>query len=65
VLRLARRKFAARLQEATADDRPIYLRVWDNAGHGFATAKETEIRQHTACMAFLLDQLGLGRGQDQ
>jgi prolyl oligopeptidase len=59
------RKFAARLQEATADDRPIYLRVWDNAGHGFATAKETEIRQHTACMAFLLDQLGLGMGQGQ
>jgi prolyl oligopeptidase len=56
------RKFAARLQEASASpagDRPIFLRVWENAGHGWATPKDVEIRENTAWLAFVIDQLGL------
>jgi prolyl oligopeptidase len=59
------RKFAARLQEASAGrtgragDRPIFLRVWENAGHGWATPKDVEVSEHTAWLAFVIDQLGL------
>jgi prolyl oligopeptidase len=53
------RKFAARLQEATASDRPILIRVWPNVGHGDATARDAEIAQDTAWLAFVFDQLGL------
>jgi prolyl oligopeptidase len=54
------RKFAARLQAATSSDRPVLLRVWDDVGHGWATPREVEVRQHTAWLAFVLDRLGLG-----
>ncbi len=53
------RKFAARLQEATAGDRPVFLRVWENVGHGWATAKDAAVRQNTAWLAFVIDQLGM------
>jgi len=53
------RKFAARLQEATSSERPILLRVWDNVGHGGATAKDTEVAQSTAWLAFVIGELGL------
>jgi prolyl oligopeptidase len=53
------RKFAARLQEANASEHPIFLRVWDNVGHGAATTKEREIEQNTAWLAFVMDQLGM------
>ncbi len=53
------RKFAARLQEASSSDRPIFLRVWENAGHGWATPKDVEVRENTAWLAFVIDQLGL------
>jgi prolyl oligopeptidase len=53
------RKFAARLQEATSSDRPILLRVWDNVGHGWATAKDIAVSQDTGVLAFLLSELGM------
>ena len=53
------RKFAARLQEATSSDLPILLRVWENVGHGWATAKDVEVTQNTAFLAFLMRQLGM------
>jgi prolyl oligopeptidase len=53
------RKLAARVQEATASGRPVFLRVWASVGHGLATSKDTEIAQNTGWLAFLLDQLGL------
>jgi len=53
------RKFAARLQEASSSEQPIFLRVWDNVGHGGATAKDAEIAQSTAWLAFVIDQLGM------
>jgi prolyl oligopeptidase len=53
------RKFAARLQEATSSDLPVFLRVWEHVGHGWATGKHFEAEQWTAWLAFVLDQLGL------
>jgi prolyl oligopeptidase len=53
------RKLAARLQEASAGDEPILLRIWENVGHGWATARDTEIAQNTAWLAFVLDRVGL------
>jgi prolyl oligopeptidase len=54
------RKFAARLQAATSGDSPILLHVWDNVGHGWATAKDTLIQQNTEWLAFVMRHLGLG-----
>jgi prolyl oligopeptidase len=56
------RKFGARLQEATASDRPIFIRVWDDVGHGHATAKDAAVTQATAWLAFVIDQLGGAEG---
>lgn len=53
------RKLAARLQEASAGDCPILLRVWDGVGHGGATAKDTEIDVETSWLAFVFQQIGL------
>lgn len=54
------RKFAARLQHATAGSAPILLRVWEDAGHGGATRKDTATNQYTAWLAFVMRSLGLG-----
>jgi prolyl oligopeptidase len=54
------RKFAARLQEATTSNHPVFLRVWEHAGHGQATAADIGLAQTTGWLAFLIDQLGLG-----
>jgi prolyl oligopeptidase len=52
------RKFAARLQQASASDRPILLRVRAGAGHG-TVGKADHDRQSAEVLAFLADQLGL------
>jgi prolyl oligopeptidase len=53
------RKFAARLQEAQAGSAPILVHVWENSGHGWATAKEIQIEEFTEWLAFVMQQLGL------
>jgi prolyl oligopeptidase len=53
------RKFAARLQRATAGSAPILVHVWENVGHGFATAKHLAIAEHTEWLAFTLRHLGV------
>jgi prolyl oligopeptidase len=53
------RKFAARLQEATSSGRPVLLRVWENVGHGWATAKDVEVEEWSSWLAFVIDQLGM------
>ncbi len=53
------RKFAARLQHATAGDAPIVVCVRDNVGHGWATDHETAIEQNTEWLAFVLRHLGV------
>lgn len=52
------RKFVARLQSATSGDGPILLHVWENAGHGWATAKEILITQNAEWLAFVMRHLG-------
>lgn len=53
------RKFAARLQEAQAGFAPILLHVWENSGHGWATAKDVQIQEYTEWLAFAMQELGM------
>ena len=52
------RKFAARLQEATASGRPVFLRVRADAGHG-AVGRDAQELQSAETLAFLAEQLAL------
>lgn len=53
------RKMTARLQAATASERPILLRTSSSSGHGIGTALSERIQQLADVYAFLFDQLGL------
>jgi len=53
------RKMTARLQAATAADRPILLRASADVGHGIGTPLAAAIDENTDIYAFLLDQLGV------
>ena len=53
------RKMAARLQAATASDRPILFRSTASAGHGIGTALKERIAEQADVLAFLFDQLGV------
>jgi prolyl oligopeptidase len=53
------RKMTARLQAATASDRPILLRTSASTGHGLATPLADEIEEETHALAFLLNELGV------
>jgi prolyl oligopeptidase len=53
------RKMAARLQAATASDRPILLRTSSNAGHGIQNPLSERNEQAADVFAFLFDQLGV------
>jgi prolyl oligopeptidase len=51
------RKMVARLQAATASDRPVYLSINMEAGHGIGSALSIRINQSADYLAFLFDQL--------
>jgi prolyl oligopeptidase len=53
------RKMTARLQVATASDRPILLRTSDSSGHGVDTPLAEQIDQTVDVFAFIFDQLGI------
>lgn len=53
------RKFAARLQAAQSGGSPILMHIWENAGHGWATAKDVEIDENTEWLAFAMQQVGM------
>lgn len=53
------RKFGARLQEATGGDSPVFVRIWRNSGHGWATDKELALVQETEWLAFVFKTLGM------
>ena len=53
------RKMAARLQAATASDRPILFRSSASAGHGIGTSLKERIAEQAEVYAFLFDQLGI------
>jgi prolyl oligopeptidase len=53
------RKMAARLQAATASDRPILLRVDDEAGHGIGKPRSIQVDSATDVWAFVFSELGV------
>lgn len=53
------RKFAARLQQATASEAPVLLHVWEGLGHGPANDKASVAIQNTEWLAFTLRHLGV------
>jgi prolyl oligopeptidase len=53
------RKMIARLQEAAASGRPVYLSINSLAGHGIGSALSIRINQSADYIAFLFDQLGM------
>ncbi|NWH08695.1 MAG: prolyl oligopeptidase family serine peptidase [Alphaproteobacteria bacterium] len=53
------RKMAARLQAATGSERPIYLLVRGDTGHGIGTPLSVRIDETADYLAFLFDQLGM------
>src|SRR6516165_11628888 len=53
------RKMIARLQAASASDRPIYLSINMQAGHGIGRALSIRVNQAADYIAFLYDQLGM------
>ena len=53
------RKWAARMQAAQTSDAPILLHIWENAGHGDATARETVVAEMTEWLAFVLQQMNV------
>jgi len=53
------RKMAARLQAATASDRPILFLSTAGAGHGIGSSLKVRIAQEADALAFLFDQLGI------
>src|ERR1700676_5042183 len=53
------RKMIARLQAATASDRPVLLSINGLAGHGIGSALSIRVNQSADYTAFLFDQLGM------
>jgi prolyl oligopeptidase len=53
------RKMAARLQAATASDRPILFRSTASAGHGIGTSLKEKTAEQADVLVFLFDQLGI------
>jgi len=57
------REMAARLQAATASDRPILFRSSASAGDGIGTALKERLAEEANAYAFLFDQLGIPAGK--
>lgn len=52
-------KFAARLQESTASDRPVWFFLERQVGHGAGTRRSDLVRRYDRAYAFLEDALGM------
>ena len=53
------RKFGAHLQASKVNEAPVLVHVWENVGHGWATAKDVQIVEHSEWIAFIMGQLGM------
>jgi prolyl oligopeptidase len=53
------RKFAARMQAASAGVAPILIHIWENVGHGWATDRNIAVLEHAEWLAFVLRELGV------
>ncbi|MFC9249779.1 prolyl oligopeptidase family serine peptidase [Amycolatopsis thailandensis] len=56
------RKFAARLQAATASDKPVLCRIWRDVGHGWATDREIAVTENAETLAFAMKVIGMTTG---
>jgi prolyl oligopeptidase len=54
------RKMAARLQAATASDRPVLLRLESRAGHGAGKPLSKTLDELTDTWSFVFAELGVG-----
>ncbi|HWN45235.1 MAG TPA: prolyl oligopeptidase family serine peptidase [Thermoanaerobaculia bacterium] len=54
-------KFAARLQEAQAGEAPVLIRIESRAGHGSGTPTSKLIERYADELAFLVENLGVGK----
>ncbi len=52
-------KMAARLQAATASDKPILLRIDYDAGHGYGSTKKSQYEERADVLSFLFWQFGV------
>lgn len=52
-------KFAARLQDATSSDRPVFFHMQRGMGHGSATLRSEQLRTLVRVYTFLEDQLAM------
>lgn len=53
------RKMIARLQTVASADRPAYLSINSNAGHGIGSSLSIRVNQSADLYSFLFDQLGM------
>jgi len=53
-------RMAARLQAATASDKPVPLRIEYEGGHGIGSTKKQRNEKQADTFAFLFQQLGGG-----
>ena len=54
-------KFAARLQEVQAGEAPVLIRIETRAGHGSGTPTSKRIERYADELAFLVENLGIGK----
>ena len=52
-------KFAARVQAASASDRPVLLRMDYEAGHGIGSTKTQQLQERADIFAFMMWQFGM------
>ena len=52
-------KWVAKLRHVKTDDRPLYLRIEMEAGHGGRTGRFRQLHESAEDYAFILDQVGL------
>jgi prolyl oligopeptidase len=57
------RKMIARLQAATASDKPVYLSINSHAGHGIGSSLSIRVNQQADRLSFLFDQLNMKLSQ--
>ncbi len=58
-------KWVAKLRRVKTDDRPLYLRIEMEAGHGGRTGRFRQLHESAEDYAFILDQVGLAEEPEE
>ncbi|MDA7853123.1 prolyl oligopeptidase family serine peptidase [Porticoccaceae bacterium] len=53
------RKFGARMQAANEGDTAVLIRIWENVGHGCATARDIQILEYAEWLSFVMWHLDM------